>query len=161
MVVPRSLQTQSGLITEADQEQLRNSHIAIPGLGGVGGVHLITLARMGIGSFTIADADEFSVANFNRQYGANIDTVGKSKTNTMAGCVRSINPEAKLNVFNEFITPENVDAFLSGVDILIDSVDFFSIDARRMIFREAARRGIWAITAGPIGFSTAWIVFDS
>ena len=149
-----------GLISEEDQQRLRNCRVAIPGMGGVGGVHLITLARLGIGAFNIADADEFSVANFNRQYGANTASVGASKTETMASAAKSINPEIKLRVTNEFVTPENVDAFLTDVDVLVDSVDFFSIDARRLIFREAAKRGIWAITAGPIGFSTAWLVFD-
>ena len=134
--------------------------VAIPGMGGVGGVHLMTLARLGVGGFAIADADEFSVANFNRQYGANSNTVGSCKATTMADFAKSINPEVQLNVFTELVTKNNVDQFLSGVDILIDSVDFFSIDARRLNFREAKKRGIWAITAGPIGFSTAWLVFD-
>ena len=44
--------------------------------------------------------------------------------------------------------------------MLVDAVDFFAFDARRLLFQEARRRGIWAVTAGPIGFSTAWISFD-
>lgn len=149
-----------GLISQAEQTKLRNSHIAIPGMGGVGGVHLMTLARIGIGKFSIADADEFSVANFNRQYGANVDTVGKKKTEVMARCLKLVNPDAELRCFGSFINETNVDEFLRDVDVLVDSVDFFSFDARRMLFKEARKRGIWAITAGPIGFSTAWLVFD-
>src|SRR3990167_6528215 len=69
-----------GLISKEEQERLRSSRIAIPGLGGVGGVHLMTLARMGIERFHIADADQFSLANFNRQYGASVSNLGKNKT---------------------------------------------------------------------------------
>jgi molybdopterin/thiamine biosynthesis adenylyltransferase len=150
----------AGLISTEGQQKLRNACIAIPGMGGVGGVHLVTLARLGVGSFHIADRDEYSVANFNRQYGARTDTLGACKATTMAGHARAINPNVNLKVVADHITRENVDEFLDGVDILLDGVDFFSIEARRMLFREARKRGIWAVTAGPIGFSTAWLVFD-
>lgn len=149
-----------GLVSAETQHRLRDCRIAIPGLGGVGGVHLITLARLGVGAFNIADGDAFSIANFNRQFGATVRTVGQNKASAMEAFVRTINPEVKLSTYCKNVTADNVDEFLTGVDILIDGVDFFSIEARRMIFREARRRGIWAITAGPIGFSTAWLVFD-
>jgi molybdopterin/thiamine biosynthesis adenylyltransferase len=129
-------------------------------MGGVGGAHLITLARLGVGKFSIADADTFGCANFNRQYGATTNAMGCDKVTVMADHARTINPELDLRVFNQFINDENIDEFLTDVDILVDSVDFFSFDARRRLFNEARRRGIWAITAGPIGFSTAWLVFD-
>tara|TARA_R110002049_G_scaffold285698_3_gene466866 strand:- start:9410 stop:10183 length:774 start_codon:yes stop_codon:yes gene_type:complete len=129
-------------------------------MGGVGGVHLITLARLGIGNFNIADPDQFDVGNFNRQYGATIDNLGRGKAEVMQETVRGVNPDVDLRIWNERITESNLDAFLDGVDVLIDGVDFFCLDAKRVIFREAQRRGIWCITAGPIGFSTAWITFS-
>ena len=150
----------NGLISEEGQRRLRQCRVAIPGMGGVGGVHLITLVRLGVEAFTIADPDEFSVANFNRQYGANLETIGAGKAATMAAHARAINPQIRIRVYDECVTPENVDEFLSGVDVLLDAVDFFSIDARRLLFMEARRRGIWAVTAGPVGYSTAWLVFD-
>ena len=149
-----------GLIAAEEQERLRRSKVAIAGMGGVGGVHLITLARLGIGRFHIADPDCFDVANFNRQYGANTRNLGRDKAEVMADEARAINPELDLRVFTSEITPENVGDFLEGVDVLLDGIDFFAIEARRLVFREARRRGIWAITAGPIGFSTAWLVFS-
>jgi molybdopterin/thiamine biosynthesis adenylyltransferase len=78
----------------------------------------------------------------------------------MAEEARAINPELDLRVFADDLTAENVDAILDGVDVLVDGIDFFALDARRLAFREARRRGIWAITAGPIGFSTAWLTFS-
>jgi hypothetical protein len=148
-----------GLLTGAEQNRLRNSRVAIAGLGGVGGIHLVTLARLGIGKFSIADPDRFEKANFNRQYGANMRTLGKKKAEVMRDGVLAINPDLDVRAFPEAISPENVDAFLEGVDVLVDGIDFFALEARRLLFREARRRGIWALTAGPIGLSTAWLTF--
>ena len=149
-----------GLIDRQEQERLRQCRVAIVGMGGVGGIHLVTLARLGIGAFHIADPDRFELANFNRQYGATTRSLGQGKAEVMADEARAINPELRLRVFPEAITPENVGAFLDGVDVLVDGIDFFAIEARRLVFREARRRGIWALTAGPIGFSAAWLVFS-
>jgi molybdopterin/thiamine biosynthesis adenylyltransferase len=148
-----------GLVNRAEQDRLRRSRVAIVGMGGVGGIHLATLARLGIGAFHIADPDCFEVANFNRQYGATTQTVGRSKAEVMADQARAINPELDIRCLPEAITPQNVAGFLDGVDVVVDGIDFFAIEARRLVFREARRRGIWAVTAGPIGFSAAWMAF--
>ncbi|MBX3437165.1 MAG: ThiF family adenylyltransferase [Planctomycetaceae bacterium] len=149
-----------GLLTREEQEKLRHSRVAIIGMGGVGGVHLITLARLGIGKFTIADPDSFELANFNRQYGANMRTVGRPKVDVMAEEALAINPEIDIRKIGAPIGEENVAEFLDDADILVDGVDFFAIDARRLVFREARRRGIWALTAGPHAYGTAWLAFD-
>jgi molybdopterin/thiamine biosynthesis adenylyltransferase len=148
-----------GLVSPEEQQQLRDSRVAIVGMGGVGGVHLTTLARLGVGKFSIADPDTFEVANFNRQVGATTQSLGRSKVEVMAEEVRAINPEVELRLF-QAVTPENVADFLDGAGVLIDSIDFFEIAARRQIFAEARRRGIWAVTAAPLGFSTAWLAFS-
>ncbi|MBN1912438.1 MAG: ThiF family adenylyltransferase [Pirellulales bacterium] len=151
---------QRGLIDTEEQERLRRSRVAIVGMGGVGGVHLITLARAGVGAFCIADPDTFEVANFNRQYGASLQNVGRNKAAAMAREALDINPELDLRVFETAIDAGNIGEFLDGADVFIDGMDFFNIEARRLLFKEARRRGIWAVTAGPIGFSTAWLTFD-
>jgi molybdopterin/thiamine biosynthesis adenylyltransferase len=149
-----------GLIAPEEQRRLRDSRVAIAGMGGVGGVHLVTLARLGIGRFSIADPDTFETANFNRQYGATLHNLGRGKAEVMAQEALQINPELDLRVLHGPITAENVGEFLEGASVLLDGVDFFSLAARRLVFREARQRGIWAITAGPIGFSAAWLLFD-
>ena len=148
-----------GLLTQQEQEKLRASKVAIVGMGGVGGAHLFNLVRLGVGKFNIADADSFELANIQRQYGAFIDTLGKNKAEVMEKIALSINPHLEINSFKEKISPENIEEFLSGVEILIDGVDFFSIEERRFIFKEARRRGIYTITAGPLGFGSALIIF--
>jgi len=149
-----------GLINPQEQLKLRNSRIAIPGMGGVGGSHLMTLARLGIGKFRVADPDTFNVVNFNRQYGADVGTVGRPKAQVMAERALAVNPELDIDVWAEPLTSQNIGRFLDNVDVVLDGIDFFSFDVRRMLFREARARGIWAVTAGPIGFSAAWLVFD-
>jgi molybdopterin/thiamine biosynthesis adenylyltransferase len=156
----RAFARHRGLFNPEEQQRLRASRVAIAGMGGVGGIHLVTLARLGIGAFNIADPDHFELANFNRQYGANLRSVGHRKVEVMAAEARAVNPELRLRVFSEAITSRNVGDLLDGVDVVVDGIDFFSIDDRRNLFREARRRGIWAVTAGPIGFSAAWLVFS-
>jgi molybdopterin/thiamine biosynthesis adenylyltransferase len=149
-----------GLISPQEQDRLRRARVAIVGMGGVGGIHLVTLTRLGIGAFHIVDPDCFEVANINRQFGATARGLGRSKAEVMAEEARAINPELDLRVFVERLTAANVGALLDGVDVLVDGIDFFSLDARRAAFRAAARRGTWAVTAGPIGMSTAYLTFD-
>src|SRR3546814_6163372 len=83
-------------ITADEQQVLRRKRVAIAGMGGVGGVHLLTLARMGIGAFNISDLDDFELANFNRQVGASMSTLGRPKVEVMAEMTRDINPEADI-----------------------------------------------------------------
>ena len=149
-----------GIFTKEEQETLRKSRVAIIGMGGVGGVHLMTLVRMGIGRFTIADPDTFELANFNRQYGANVNSLGRAKAEVMAEQALAVNPELDIRVLNEPVSESNVNDFLNDADILVDGVDFFAIDARRLVFAEARRRALWAITCGPHAFSAAWLIFD-
>ena len=69
-----------GWVTEAEQQIIKSKRIAIAGMGGVGGDHVLTLARLGITKFNLSDFDEFGCENTNRQVGATIDTYGKKKT---------------------------------------------------------------------------------
>lgn len=148
-----------GWVTEQEQQTLRSKRVAIAGLGGVGGSHLLTLTRLGIGKFNISDLDHFEVGNFNRQAGAFMSSVGQPKVKVLARMARDINPELELQTFENGVTPENLDSFLDGVDLYVDSLDFFEIDIRRAVFAACAKRGIPAITAAPIGMGVALLNF--
>src|SRR5438552_9527102 len=149
-----------GIINESEQEKLRNSRVAIAGMGGVGGIHLVTLARMGIGKFHIADSDVFEAANLNRQYGATTGTLGRIKVDVMKEIAMSINPEIEIRCFSEGISEQNIDEFLNDVDVAIDGIDAFEINARRLLFNKARARDIYSITSGPLGFSSILLTFD-
>lgn len=148
-----------GWLTEAEQQVLRKKRIAIAGMGAVGGHHLMTLARLGIGAFNISDFDEFGQHNFNRQIGAMMSTVGKAKVDVMSGQVLDVNPEIELRSFADGIHQANIGEFLHNVDIYVDGLDFFAFDARRMVFAECAKRGIPAITVAPVGMGAALLTF--
>jgi molybdopterin/thiamine biosynthesis adenylyltransferase len=148
-----------GWITEAEQETLRRKRVAIAGLGGVGGSHLLTLSRLGIGQFSLADFDSFEVHNFNRQAGATLNTVGRAKLEVMSEMAASINPSVDIRAFPEGVHEGNVEAFLEGADLYIDGLDFFVLDVRRMVFDLCAMRGIPAITVAPLGMGAALLAF--
>ncbi len=148
-----------GWVAEHEQEILRHKRIAIAGLGGVGGVHLLALARLGISNFSIADFDTFDIQNFNRQAGAMMSTLGQRKIDVMRAQALDINPEIRLGLFDQGVSAANIDAFLDGADLYMDGLDFFAFSARQAIFAACARRGIPAITAAPIGMGAALLNF--
>jgi molybdopterin/thiamine biosynthesis adenylyltransferase len=149
-----------GLLTENEQEVLRRSTVAIAGMGAVGGNHLITLARMGVGGFSIADPDRFEVVNLHRQAGAFVHTIDRNKADAMADMVLRINPYLRMKVLDEPVGDASVEEFLNGADVVIDGIDFFEIDARRLLFDSARRGGLYVITSGPIGYGATLQIFD-
>jgi molybdopterin/thiamine biosynthesis adenylyltransferase len=148
-----------GWLTEAEQALLREKRVAIAGMGGVGGIHLLTLARLGIGKFHLADFDTFDLVNFNRQAGAGMSHLGLPKVKVMADMARDINPELDIQLFEDGVSPDNLDKFLTGVDLYLDGLDFFVFEARRATFLACARNRIPAVTAAPLGMGTAVLNF--
>ncbi len=148
-----------GWITESEQLILKSKRIAIAGMGGVGGSHLLTLTRLGIGNFNIADFDKFELANFNRQAGATVPHINKEKALTMDKLAHNINPELDIKRFEKGINEENLDEFLKGIDLYIDGLDFFVLDIRQKVFARCYELGIPCITAAPLGMGTALITF--
>nr|ACC61053.1 NAD/FAD-binding protein [uncultured bacterium] len=148
-----------GWVTRAEQQDLRGKRIAIAGLGGVGSSHLLTMARLGVGAFHIADFDDFDIHNFNRQVGATMSSIGRPKAEVMAEMAREINPELDIKVFPHGVTQDNVREFLDGVDLYIDSLDFFVFAARQMTFAACAELGIPATTAAPLGMGSGMLNF--
>lgn len=156
---PTAFSRTVGWITHEEQKQLRGKRIAIAGLGGVGGSHLITLSRLGIGGFVIADFDIFELANFNRQAGAMMSHLGQPKAAVLESMARDINPELEIRAFPDGISVETLPDFLLGVDLFIDGLDFFALDVRRAAFQACHRLGIPAITAAPLGMGSAVLSF--
>lgn len=148
-----------GWVTKEEQQKLRKTKVAIGGLGGVGGDHTIVLTRLGIGNFHISDLDDYDVPNFNRQAGANMSTLGKPKAAVMEETILGINPEATVKNFDNGITDDNLEEFLEGVDIYVDSLDVFALEIRRKVFRRCYEKGIPTITAAPMGMGTAFLIF--
>ncbi|GLX83867.1 hypothetical protein tloyanaT_01190 [Thalassotalea loyana] len=148
-----------GWVTKDEQATLRNKRVAIAGAGGVGGAHLLTLARLGVGNFCISDFDDFEVHNFNRQFGAFMSTIGEDKVAVMERMARDINPEADIRSYPEGIFAHNVDDFLDGVDLYVDSLDFFALEARKVVFQKCYEKNIPVVTAAPLGMGCAFLCF--
>ena len=155
----RAFSRNLGWLTDAEQQALRGKRVAIAGLGGVGGAHLLTLTRLGIGAFHVADFDTFDIPNFNRQAGAMMSSVGRPKADVLAAMARDINPGLELKVFGDGVTKQNLEAFFDGVDLYVDGLDFFAFSARKMVFTACAQLGIPATTAAPLGMGTAVLNF--
>ena len=148
-----------GWVTEEEQLLLNDKRIAIAGMGGVGGGHLLTLTRLGIGAFNIADFDTFETANFNRQAGATVSSLGKPKVGVLADMACDINPDLAIRQFPAGVNEENLDDFLQDVDLYVDGLDFFALSARRAVFAACHRLGIPAVTAAPLGMGAAVLIF--
>lgn len=148
-----------GWVTPVEQERLRNARVAIAGMGGVGGYHLLALTRLGVGNFNIADLDSFELANFNRQTGATVSALGRAKVDVLCELAREINPEVNLTSFGGGVCDANLDRFFSGADLYVDGLDFFAFDARESVFAYCARNGIPAITVAPLGMGAALLNF--
>lgn len=148
-----------GWLTRQEQQLLRHKRVAIAGLGGVGGVHLLSLCRLGIGKFHLADFDTFDLANFNRQAGATVSSLGLGKLEVMIRLARDINPELEIKEFSGGVTTDNLDVFLAGVDIYVDGLDFFAFQARQQVFAACEKKNIPAVTAAPLGMGAAVVNF--
>ncbi len=103
-------------------KKLKNSHVAIFGLGGVGSYTVEALCRSGVGVFTLVDNDTVSFTNLNRQIIATRDTVGQYKTEISKKRILSINPDATVHLRTEFYLPETEFDF-SGIDYIVDAID--------------------------------------
>ncbi len=112
------------IIGKDSLELLKNSRVAVFGIGGVGGYVAETLARTGIGSIDLIDKDTVSITNLNRQIIATHSSLGRLKTEVMKERLKDINPNICVNVYNTFFLPENSSEFdFSVYDYIIDAVD--------------------------------------
>ena len=108
--------------------KLQRAHVLLVGLGGVGAYCAEQLVRAGIGEMTIVDADTVEYSNFNRQLLALENTLHRPKAEVMAERLRQINPEIKLNVFQEFVRDEGTEILLAraNYDYVVDAIDSLS-----------------------------------
>lgn len=115
------------LLGKENMDKLKTAHVAVFGLGGVGGHVCEALTRCGVGEFTLFDNDTIAESNLNRQIIATVDTIGMAKTAAMKNRIFSINPDAKVTVHRVFYLPENANEYpLDGFDYVVDAIDTVS-----------------------------------
>jgi tRNA A37 threonylcarbamoyladenosine dehydratase len=127
------------LVKEAGLTKLKNAHVMVIGMGGVGSFAAEFIARAGVGEMTIIDGDVVDPSNRNRQLPALATTHGVHKTTVMKERLLAINPELKLNVIQEFITPEIIPAlFAQKYSYVIEAID--SITPKLTVISECIKR---------------------
>lgn len=105
-------------------ERLRHSHVAVFGIGGVGGHCVEALARSGVGALDLIDNDKISLTNLNRQIIALHSTIGRNKTDVMRERILDINPDCRVTTYQMFYLPETADDFdLTKYDYVVDCID--------------------------------------
>ncbi len=141
-----------GLLTAEQQEKLKNSCVAVCGLGGLGGIIAEILARTGIESFRLLDNGTFEASNLNRQIFCFQETLGRYKTDVTEEFLKKINPDIRV-VKEREITEGSVDRFLSGVTVVALTID--SILPVLILSRASRRLKIplvegWAVAYGNV-----------
>lgn len=127
-------------------EKLSRSKVIIFGIGGVGGHALETIARSGVGSITIVDADRVEPSNINRQLLALHSTVGRNKTDVAVERVLDINPDCIVKGINMFYLPDNADSInISQYDYVIDCID--TIASKMELIRRSNSYGVRIISS--------------
>lgn len=148
-----------GILTSIEQQKLKNTRVAIAGLGGMGGVDFLTLVRMGVGKFNIADFDTYSAVNSNRQVGATSETIGQSKISVLTRMAKEISPTVDIKTFPQGFNEGNAQEFLSDADIVVDAIDFFCLTARELLYTRARNYKKTVLFSAPLGFSSTLHVF--
>ena len=112
------------LVGEENFERIRKAHIAVFGIGGVGGYAVEALVRAGVGRIDIVDSDTVDITNLNRQIIALHSTAGKSKVRVFEERIKDINPQCIVNAYEMFFLPGNAHVFdFESYDYVIDAVD--------------------------------------
>lgn len=141
------------LYTPEGLAKLRQSHICVIGIGGVGSWAVEALARSGIGKITMIDMDDICVTNINRQIHALTSTVATLKTEAMKTRIAEINSECQVEIIDDFISPDNLADYLNrGYDYVIDAID--SVKTKAALIAYCKRNKIRLITIGGAGGQT-------
>ena len=136
------------LIGEEALEKLNNASVMIFGVGGVGSHCIEALARCGVGKLTLIDNDRVSLTNINRQSIAYHSTVGQYKTEVMKERIRDICPEIRVETYEMFVLPDNLDPLFEQAgepDYIIDAID--TVSAKIALADLAEKRGIPLISS--------------
>lgn len=118
------------LIGDEGIARIEASHVLIAGIGGVGSFAAEALARLGVGQLTLVDHDVVSPSNLNRQLIALNSTINRLKISVMAERIEDINPNCRVTVLNQFLSPESIPSLLEKpFDVVIDAIDSMSSKA--------------------------------
>ncbi|MDH5184227.1 MAG: tRNA cyclic N6-threonylcarbamoyladenosine(37) synthase TcdA [Gammaproteobacteria bacterium] len=129
---------------------IQKAHFCVVGIGGVGSWAVEALARTGIGEITLIDHDDISISNTNRQIHTHVNSYGKSKVDEMAERILAINPDARVNAIDDFLTTNTIDRYIQlDFDYVIDAID--SIKFKSELVNYCRRNKIPVVMTGGAG----------
>lgn len=136
------------LYGDAGYRRLRAAHAVVVGVGGVGSWAAEALARSAVGRLTLIDLDHIAESNVNRQVHALGDAFGRAKVLAMAERIVAINPAARVDVVEEFVTPDNVATIVPACDVVLDCIDQVAAKAALIALCRARAIAVFASGAG-------------
>ncbi|MBE6680439.1 MAG: tRNA threonylcarbamoyladenosine dehydratase [Ruminococcaceae bacterium] len=140
-------------------EKLKNSHVAVFGIGGVGSYTVEALARAGVGALTLIDSDAVAESNINRQIIALHSTVGQSKVEVAARRIADINPDCHVICHKKFVLPENLCEFdFDSFDYIVDAID--TVSAKLALAEIATEKNIPIICSMGTGNKLDPLLFE-
>jgi len=150
-IVPEVYARNQKRLSSEDQIKLLQSHVAVIGLGGLGGTVTEIMARIGIGSLTLVDGDSFDDSNLNRQLLSSTEVLGEQKAVVAAKRVKAVNPAVETQAVSSFLTAENAPELLNGADIAVDCLDSIT---DRFTLEAACRKMAITMVSAAIGGSS-------
>lgn len=145
-----------GLISEEQQRLISQKTILVSGLGGMGGVALEVLVRMGFKKLKICDLDNFEETNFNRQIHSTKEVLKEKKVRVFEKEMKKINPELEIIAYDQGIQLNNIDEILDGVDIVINGMD--QMFASLILERTARKKKITIVDAWLTPFASVFVM---
>jgi len=130
-----------GFWNEATQQGIIDTHFADAGLGGMGYLAAVEMAKLGVGHFSLADPEVFDETNIGRVMGATHKSVGQYKVEVCANEILENNPDAEITVFKDGVNEANVKDFLTGAHLVLDATELSMPELGTMVCREARRIG--------------------
>ncbi len=149
-----------GIFSSAEQDKLRNSHVFVAGVGGVGGIQAVTLARMGVGEITIMDPGIFDEPDMNRQYASMASTIGKSKASATGEILQDVAPFARINIIEEKLDDIILREIIKKTNLVIDAIDMQDFNYKLLLARIAREEGKYSMTSPIPGLGTVMMIFD-
>ena len=144
---------------KAAMERIASSHVAVFGIGGVGGYVVEALARTGVGALDLIDSDKVATSNLNRQIIATRSTIGRFKVDVAAERIADINPDCKVKTFKTFYLPETADLFdFSEYDYVVDAID--TVTGKLTLIENAKAAGVPIISSMGAGNKVNPVAFE-
>lgn len=157
----RTFSRNIGVFTKDEQEKLKNSTIAVAGIGGVGGLLAERLIRLGVGNIKITDLGTFEQSNLNRQFGSSMLNLDCYKAGVVYEEIKDINPKAKISYSDTGIKSENdANNLVDGCNLVIDEMDYGAWKESILLQRVARQKGMYYLFSGAIGFGALLSNFD-